>query len=109
MNASVSECGIAITQGRWYAKQRMSQIDEHATTVASVGPRYPDESEWFVFADTEHHGSQVADANLIAAAPELYRRAYDVLEGLEGVPLPGAMPTRVKKLRAALAKAGGEA
>jgi hypothetical protein len=40
------------------------------------------------------------------AHDDLVRRASDVLEGLEGLVLPGAMPVRVEKLRAALEKAG---
>jgi hypothetical protein len=34
--------------------------------------------------------------------PELIKRAADVVEGLHGEPLPGAMPVRVQKLKAAL-------
>jgi hypothetical protein len=40
------------------------------------------------------------------AHDELVRRALDVLEGLEGKELDGAMPVRIEKLRAALAAAG---
>jgi hypothetical protein len=52
-----------------------------------------------------------ANAKLIAAAPELFERACDVIEVLEEMAergeLPGSMPARVKKLRAAIAKAQG--
>jgi hypothetical protein len=37
-----------------------------------------------------------------AVVPELIKRAADVVEGLHGEPLPGAMPVRVQKLKAAL-------
>ena len=40
------------------------------------------------------------------AHENLVRRVADVLEGLEDVKLGGAMPARIKKLHAALKKAG---
>lgn len=41
---------------------------------------------------------------LIAAGPEIVRRAEDLMEWLESQPdLPGAIPHRVQKMRAALA------
>jgi hypothetical protein len=56
-------------------------------------------------------GVRAANAKLIAAAPDLFERACDVIEVLEEMAergeLPGSMPARVKKLRAAIAKAQG--
>ena len=49
-----------------------------------------------------------ANALLIAAAPELLMRLDDLVHGLEGMQLPGSLPNRLKKARAALAKATGE-
>lgn len=46
-----------------------------------------------------------ADAHLenadLPTYSELLRRVADVLEGLDGVTLPGAMPVRISKLREA--------
>jgi hypothetical protein len=46
-------------------------------------------------------------ARIIANAPEVARRACDVLEGLDTVNLPKSMAARVRKLREALAKSCG--
>lgn len=43
----------------------------------------------------------------VADFDDLVRRASDVVEGLDPAGLGGAMPIRVEKLRAAIAKAGG--
>jgi hypothetical protein len=50
-----------------------------------------------------------ANANLIAAAPDLLRRLEDLCEGLEGMHLPGSMPLRLRKAQAAIATARGQA
>lgn len=59
----------------------------------------------------QHHesGPSEAEANarLIAAAPDLLRRLGDLVEGLDGLDLPDALPARIKKARAAIAKATG--
>jgi hypothetical protein len=50
-----------------------------------------------------------ANAKLIAIAPELLRRLCDLVEGLEDIEkLPGAMPSRIKKARTAIAQATGD-
>lgn len=45
------------------------------------------------------------NARLIAAAPDLLRRLCDLVEGLDGMNLPGSMPARLEKARAAIIKA----
>jgi hypothetical protein len=46
--------------------------------------------------------SVLKDKTGAVVLPELIKRAADVVEGLHGEPLPGAMPVRVQKLKAAL-------
>jgi hypothetical protein len=53
------------------------------------------------------HDEMQANARLIAAAPELLMRLDDLCHGLEGLDLPGALPARLKKALAAIAKATG--
>lgn len=52
--------------------------------------------------ETVIRAGQAAPAALAwSDTPDIIRRAHDVLEGLEGVDLPGAMPVRVAKLKRA--------
>lgn len=64
------------TQGRWYAKQTTLQCADLATTVAHCN------GDWYVFADTEHHGDPEATARLLAAAPAMRDALADLLDVL---------------------------
>ncbi len=60
------------TPGPWYAKSGDSQMCSEDTTVARLGQRASDATHWWIFSPANDHGDSDADADLIAAAPELY-------------------------------------
>ena len=57
------------TPGPWYANHGIDQMISPDTTVACLGNK---PSRWHIFSSgSPVHGDEQADANLIAAAPEL--------------------------------------
>ena len=67
------------TPGPWRAKQGISQMTDKGTTIFffnGVG----------VFSDAETHGDQMADARLIAAAPELLAGIHEIMKDAADCP-----------------------
>lgn len=81
-------------------------VARKATALTSAAADVRAEAQAEAIAEADAHTSNTglpSYSELLKQRDELARRAIDVLEGLEGKPLPGAMPARVKKLRTAIA------
>jgi len=91
-----------ITPAPWFVDLSGQVHNGKATIFVSGGDK---QSPQLVCTVGPSPQSAIADAFLIAAAPDLLRRLCDLVEGLEGVQLPGAMPARLEKARKAISDA----